>query len=181
LVRRARTKEEAMEMALKPHDVKSVDRLTIAAAEDDAEIGRQVADRIRRYVLYSIYDDVNVGVRWGVVTLTGRVTMGYKAHDLAEIASKVLGVQTVKNEIHALPLSIFDEEVRAAVASQIYRDPAFSEYAFQTSPPIHIVVENGNVSLTGAVGSEVERARAGLLARGVFGVMSVDNQLRIAA
>jgi len=43
------------------------------------------------------------------------------------------------------------------------------------------VVENGHVTLDGAVGSEVERVKAGLVAREVFGVMSVDNQLKVAS
>jgi osmotically-inducible protein OsmY len=41
-------------------------------------------------------------------------------------------------------------------------------------------VENGRVTLTGAVGSEAERAKAGLAARDVFGAMSVDNELKVA-
>jgi hyperosmotically inducible protein len=48
-------------------------------------------------------------------------------------------------------------------------------------PPIHIVVENGRVTLTGAVGSEVERVKAGFTAGEVFGVMSVDNELQVAS
>ena len=36
-------------------------------------------------------------------------------------------------------------------------------------------------TLTGAVGSAVERVKAGFVAREVFGVMSVDNQLQVAS
>jgi osmotically-inducible protein OsmY len=48
-------------------------------------------------------------------------------------------------------------------------------------PPIHIVVENGNVTLTGAVGTELERVKAGMIARQVFGVMGVENDLKVAS
>jgi hypothetical protein len=46
-------------------------------------------------VLYSVFDDVAVGVQDGKVTLSGEVTAGYKAGDLGRIASKVRGVQAV--------------------------------------------------------------------------------------
>jgi osmotically-inducible protein OsmY len=44
---------------------------------------------------------------------------------------------------------------------------------------VHIVVERGNVTLTGTVFSEVERRKAEAIARGTFSVMSVTNKLRI--
>jgi hyperosmotically inducible protein len=45
------------------------------------------------------------------------------------------------------------------------------------NPPIHIVVERGKVTLTGVVGSEVDRMVAGSLASG-FGAFSVTNALK---
>jgi osmotically-inducible protein OsmY len=43
------------------------------------------------------------------MTLTGEVTAGFKANDLARIASKVRGVQDVRNEIRMLFVSLFDD------------------------------------------------------------------------
>jgi len=40
-------------------------------------------------------------------------------------------------------------------------------------------VENGHVTLTGVVNSEVERRKAEAVARTTFGVFSVDNRLRL--
>jgi osmotically-inducible protein OsmY len=45
------------------------------------------------------------------------------------------------------------------------------------NPPIHILVENGRVTLTGVVHSNVERAMARSLATG-WGEFSVENELR---
>jgi osmotically-inducible protein OsmY len=176
------TRDEAEWIALKARDVKSVaNRLTVARAESDAAVARSVAEQVRRYVLYSVFDDVAVGVKDGRVTLTGEVTAGYKASDVARIASKVRGVQAVSNAIRTLPASLFDDRLRAVIAHRIFTDPVFESYALQVPPPIHIVVENGHVTLTGAVGSEVERVKAGFTAREVFGVMSVDNELQVAS
>jgi len=182
MVPNAWSRDEAEWVALKSRDVKSVaNRLTVARGESDDAVGREVARRVRRYVLYSVFDDVSVGVREGQVTLTGEVTAGYKANDISRIASKVRGVQAVRNDIRTLPASLFDDQVRVAIASRLYGDPMFESYALQVPPPIHVVVENGHVTLGGAVGSEVERVKAGLVAREVFGVMSVDNQLKVAS
>jgi hyperosmotically inducible protein len=182
MVSSAWSRNEAEWIALKTRDVKSVaNRLTVARAESDAAVARSVAEQVRRYVLYSVFDDVGVGVKDGNVTLTGEVTAGYKASDVARIASKVRGVQSVSNAIRTLPASLFDDRLRAVIAHRIYTDPVFESYALQVPPPIHIVVEHGRVTLTGAVGSEVERVKAGFTAREVFGVMSVDNELQVAS
>ena len=46
-------------------------------------------------------------------------------------------------------------------------------------PPIHIIVNNGNVTLEGVVASEADKNIAGLQANGVPGVFSVKNNLRV--
>lgn len=173
-------KAEAIEQARKVDDVQSViSELTIARAESDVVIAEQVAKQVRRYVFYTIYDDVDIAVNGGVVTLTGRVTMPYKANEIAKFASRVMGVQEVTNQIQTLPVSQFDEQLRYSIASQIYNDPVFSNYAIQVNPPVHIIVENGRVTLTGVVISEVERRKAEIIARSTFGVFSVENKLRL--
>jgi hyperosmotically inducible protein len=174
------SRNEAEWLAFKTRDVKAVvNHLTVTRAGTDAALAEAVTKQVRRYVLYSVFDDVEAGVRDGKVSLTGEVTAGYKANDIARIASKVKGVQSVENDIRTLPSSPFDEELRAALASRIYGDPLFESYNLQVPPPVHIVVEGGHVTLTGSVDSKVERAKAGAIAREVFGVMSVDNQLRV--
>ncbi len=149
-------------------------------AESDQALANQIASKVRRYVSYTIFDDVQIGVDQGVATLSGRVTMPYKAKDLGRIVARVPGVLEVKNEITTLPVSISDDRLRRSLARQIYRDSLFSTYAFQAYPPIHIVVENGRVTLAGAVSSEVERVKAEMIARTTFGVFNVENRLIVA-
>jgi len=173
-------KNEILEEVADIDDVESViSHLTVAGVEHDRSIAEEVARNIRQYVFYSIYDDVNVAVNGGVVTLTGRVTAPHYANELAELASRVRGVTDVRNEIKALPVSIYDDQLRYSIASQIYRDPMFWRYAIQPDPPIHVIVENGRVTLTGVVDSEVARRKAEAIARSTFGAFSVENQLRV--
>jgi hyperosmotically inducible periplasmic protein len=56
---------------------------------------------------------------------------------------------------------------------------ALNRYALQALPPIHIVVNNGNVTLEGVVASEAETNLANIAANGVPGVFSVTNHLRV--
>jgi hyperosmotically inducible protein len=173
-------KQEAINRARKVDDVKTVVAdLAVMRGENDEMIANEVAKRIRQYVFFTIYDDVEGSVRDGVVTLTGKVTMPYKASEIGDLVARVPGVREVDNKISTLPVSTFDDQLRVAIASQIYRDPLFWNYAIQVNPPIHVVVENGHVTLTGVVNSEVERRKAETVARTTFGVFSVDNKLRL--
>jgi osmotically-inducible protein OsmY len=173
-------KQRAAEEAARVDDVIFVvSELTVPRGESDAVIAEQVAKRLRRYVFFTIFDDAEIEVDDGVVTLRGRVTMPYKADAFVDLAAHVPGVQEVRSEIRTLPVSLFDDQLRYAIARRIYGDPLFSNYAIQVNPPVHIVVEHGAVTLTGVVNTEVERRKAEIIARGTFGVMSVTNKLRM--
>jgi hyperosmotically inducible protein len=106
------------------------------------------------------------------------VTAPYKAGEIEHLAKRVSGVREIKNEIATLSESSSDDELRTSIASRIYRDPTFWSYGIQVNPPIHILVDKGRVTLTGTVRSDADRREAELIARSVFGVLSVDNQLR---
>ena len=45
--------------------------------------------------------------------------------------------------------------------------------------PIHFIVENGNITLVGLVGSRKDREHVGIAAGKVPGVIKVTNELRI--
>jgi osmotically-inducible protein OsmY len=173
-------RDEAIEQARKVDDVLGVvNGLTIMRAESDESLAEAIATKLRRYVFFTVFDDVNVGVVDGVATLTGYVTMPYKSQAMAKLASRVTGVQSVADKIEALPVSGSDDAIRYAIAVRIYNDPLFWNYAIQVNPPIHVIVRYGQVTFTGVVLSEVERRKAEVIARGVFGVFSVDNKLRL--
>jgi hyperosmotically inducible protein len=173
-------KNQALELARKTADVKSVaSQLTIERAESDRDVAEQIAGGVRSYPYYTVFDDVNVFVKDGVVTLTGAVTEPRKANDIVNMASRVTGVQEIKNEFVVLSVSGTDAQLRVSIANQIFSDPLFTQYSMQAVPPIHIVVQGGKVTLTGVVATKMERTKAEMIARGVFGVFSVENKLRV--
>ncbi|HEY3380962.1 MAG TPA: BON domain-containing protein [Vicinamibacterales bacterium] len=146
----------------------------------DLQVFNDISRAVTTYARFSVFDDVSASIDHGVVTLTGKVTMPFKAKDLEQRVAKVAGVRQVRNGITVLPASLFDDDLRYAIARAIYGNPAFWQYAAMANPPIHIVVENGHVTLTGVVNNNVERMLARSLATG-FLSFSVDSQLKTDA
>jgi hyperosmotically inducible protein len=130
------------------------------------------------YVHYGVFDSVSVGVADGVVTLTGSVVQPWHKDDLQKRVAKLEGVREVKNQIRVQPVSIFDDRLRVQLYRQIYGASMFQRYASFANPPIHIIVENGNITLTGLVNSQVEKAVLGSIARSTL-AFRVDNLVQI--
>lgn len=146
----------------------------------DFQVLKDVATSVDRYTRFTVFDDVSASVKDGVVTLTGKVTMPFKRDEIAKRVAKVDGVRAVEDRISVLPVSSFDDELRYRIARSIYGHSNFWNYAIMPNPPIHIVVENGRVTLTGVVQSEVDRMLARSLAL-QFGALSVTNELKTDA
>src|SRR6266550_4543812 len=176
----AGAKQDLINDVLKVDGVKEiVSELNVGKAESDQKLAERVAEQMRRSTYFTIYDDVEIGVDNGVVTLTGFVTQPIKSDDLAKRAAHVEGVQEFNNKLEVLPASLADDRLRSIIANTLYRDPIFSNYASQAVPPIHIIVRNSSVLLTGVVNSEVERRQAENLVRGISGIIGVQNALRV--
>lgn len=140
---------------------------------------REVRHELLTLAEYSVFDDLAYSVNGGAVTLYGRVTRPTLRRDAAAAVKRVAGVAKVADRIHVLPRSEADDHVRLAAFRAIFGDPALNRYAVQAIPPIHIVVENGNVTLVGAVDSESDRNLAGIRAGHAPGVFGVTNELRV--
>lgn len=148
--------------------------------------GSQSQDRVTREVrhelvmlpYYGVFDNLAYSVSGGVVTLYGQVTKPTLKSDAGNAVKGIEGVTRVDNKIEVLPLSPMDEQIRRAEYRAIYSEPSLNRYAIQAVPPIHIIVNNGKVTLVGVVASDADKNLAGLRANGVSGVFSVDNELR---
>lgn len=141
---------------------------------------RQVRHEILMYPHYTIWDNINFRVNQGKVELEGAVNQPYKKSDLGKIVQRIPGVTSVSNQLQVLPLSPMDDRLRLQVARAVYRDPVLSRYGIQSVPPIHIIVDNGHVTLEGIVNNDMEKNVAGIRASGAglsFG--PVVNNLRV--
>ena len=146
-------------------------------ARKNLEIFTDAARAVTRYPHFTIFDDIDLDVRDGVVRLSGKVTQPYKRTEIERRVRRVRGVRRVENAIGVLPVSRGDDRLRSRIARAIYGHPSFWKYAAQPTPPIHIIVERGRVMLTGVVNSEVERMLARSLATSVPGSLSVRSRL----
>jgi hyperosmotically inducible protein len=155
------------------------EQANVQISKDDESLAREIAEDVSGSLFYTMFDDVHVRVADGVATLTGFVTASTKSKEFTKLASQVRGIQHVVNQIETLPASMMDEALRAEIAVKIYGSPAFSDHAKQRVGPVHIIVRDGQVTLTGVVDSEAERQRAELIARHAYGTWSVINQLRL--
>jgi hyperosmotically inducible periplasmic protein len=146
----------------------------------DLQVFNDISKTVTRYTQFTIFDDVDVVVKNGIVTLTGDVTMPHKRDDIEKRVAKVDGVLEVRNQIKVLPASLSDDRLRYRIARAIYDNPQFWNYAIGPNPPIHIIVEHGRVTLTGVVNNDVDRMIARSLAH-QFPAMSVKNNLKTNA
>jgi len=149
----------------------------VSLAADDAEIARGVTHEIVSYPYYTLWDELDFTLANGQVELGGAVSQPFKKQDIERLVSKVPGVVSVADNIKVLPVSAFDDRLRRAVAGAIYRDPVLSRYAGMGWAPIHIIVDNGHVTLAGRVNSDMEKQIAGLRASQSLSVGTVVNKL----
>ncbi len=151
-----------------------------AADRENLAIFRDVSRQVLRYPHFTIFDSIHAELREGVVTLSGRVTMPYKREDIARRVANVEGIYQVRNEVTVLPVSQFDDELRFRIARAIYGNSNFWRYGAMVNPPIHIIVENGHVTLDGVVNSNLDRVLARSIASS-FTAFSLTNDLKTDA
>ena len=151
-----------------------------AADRENLQVFQDVSKQVLRYPQFTIFDSVNAWVDEGVVTLTGKVTMPYKKNDIEKRIATIDGVKSVKNDITVLPVSMWDDELRVRISRAIYGNSTFWQYGAMANPPIHIIVENGRVTLEGVVNSNIDRMVARSIASS-FDAFSVTNNLKTDA
>ena len=100
--------------------------------------------------------------------------------DAANAVKHIAGVTQVINNIKVLPLSTFDNRIRGAEYRSIFGYGSLYRYAMGAIPSIHIIVDNGHVTLKGVVANEADKNIAYIRANGVPGVFSVTNDLVVA-
>ena len=158
----------------------AADKNQAPALQGDAAVAQRVRHEVLMYPYYTIWDDVSFRVSNGQVDLFGAVSEPYKKSDIEKIVKHIPGVASVADGIKVLPLSDFDNRLRLQVARAIYGDPAMFQYRNQPLPSIHIIVDNGHVTLTGVVATDMEKQIAGMRANGAglsFG--TVVNNLQV--
>jgi hyperosmotically inducible protein len=176
--------------------------VTTAKAPDLA-----LAERVRKQLVtlptYGVFDDLGFRIDGSTVTLNGYASRPILKSAAERTVKSIEGVKSVINKIEVLPLSQMDDNIRLKTYLAIYRNPNLQRYSvgsgfiprltplwaaggITNNPPtgwnpIHIIVKNGNVTLTGVVGREADKTIAGMAANRVSGVFAVNNSLIVAS
>jgi len=154
----------------------------------NAPLSQKGIDRIVKEVhhelvmlpFYGVFDNLAYKVSPdGTVTLLGQVSRPTLKSDAENVVKRIEGVERVDNQIKVLPLSPNDDRIRRAVYRAIYGNEVLSQYALRAVPPIHIIVENGNVTLEGVVARQMDKQIAEMQTKSVPGVFSVTDNLRV--
>ena len=154
------------------------DRAATSGGAAQDHVVREVRHELVMLPYYGVFDNLAYRVEGSTVTLFGQVTRPTLKSDAENVVKRIEGVERVVNQIQVLPLSPMDERIRMAEYRSIYGQPPLDRYGLQAVPPIHIIVDNGKVTLEGVVASQSDRDIANVRAQGVPGVFSVTNNLR---
>lgn len=152
-----------------------------AGPENETQIAKGVRHALLTLPYYSIFDDVAFRLNGSVVTLEGACPPEPPwdiRSDATDAVKRVPGVTQVINNMKLLPLSPMDWQIRRAVAQAIYGNGQIGmRYGYQALPSIHVIVENGHVTLEGVVDDTFDDQLIRTLANQVPNVFSVQDNL----
>ena len=147
---------------------------------DRAQVEKKVRRELVTLPYYGVFDNLAYEVNGGTVTLYGQVVRPSTRSDAERRVARLAGVSRVVNRIEVLPLSGFDDSIRARTYRALFgMDSPLFRYGRGTNPSIHIIVNRGHVSLEGVVATEGDSRLAYIRALGVPGVFSVTNNLDV--
>ena len=148
---------------------------------DEGQLARKIRHELLTLPYYSIFTDLAFQLNGTEVTLEGACPpeppWDIKS-DAENVVKRIPGVTKVINNIKLLPLSNLDWEIRRAEAKAIYGDSEIGmRYGYQALPSIHIIVDNGHVTLEGVVDNQFDDTLIRTRANQVPNVFSVTDNL----
>jgi hyperosmotically inducible protein len=153
------------------------------AAQGPNDINPKMSDHVRKALVtlpyYGVFDNLEYKIDGSTITLSGQVVRPTTRSDAEHRVAKIEGVDRVVNNIEVLPLSSLDDSIRARTYRAVFRTGSLYRYAMGANPSIHIVVDNGRVTLEGVVSNKMDSQLAYMAANGVPGVFHVTNNLRV--
>jgi osmotically-inducible protein OsmY len=138
----------------------------------DGEILREIRSRLDWQTFY----ELRVMVIEGVVTVDGKVDSWTERRTIGAILSSVPGVRGVVNVLAVRPAPLREPTLRMSIEHALELRATRGARRLEVSVGV-----GGRVTVVGTVGSHGERAAVLGAIVGTLGVVSVDDQLRIAA
>jgi hyperosmotically inducible protein len=167
----------------------------------NSQVVQQVRKKISGLTDYDVFDWITFEVHGHTLVLQGYASRPVLKDEAGRVVKGIAGVESVDNQIKVLPLSDMDDRIRVSVYDKIYSNPVLSRYNANqggihgfgvarmaggviNDPPIgfhaiHIIVDNGHVTLYGIVDSKSDSSIAKIQANTVSGVFSVNDNLQV--
>ncbi len=164
-------KDRAVRIAEVTRGVRSViDRVAIdTPARPDEDIRKDILTALMNDPATEHYE-VGVQVKDAVATLSGTVGSWAESQLAAQIARGVVGAKAIQNKLHVkYSASRTASEILADVRARLQWD------VWVGGDPVTATVQDGKVTLTGSVGSALEKSRA-VTDAWVTGVTDVDGK-----
>jgi hypothetical protein len=141
-------------------------------------IERSVFKELIKLNYYGVFDNLRYKVDGNTVTLYGKVVQPITKKSAERVTRRIAGVGNVVNKIEVLPLSGFDDSIRLQTLRTFQtRGGSLYRYFLGTNPSVRIIVDRGHVELEGYVANRGDYNLMNILANGVPGVFSVQNNL----
>ncbi|MGH9828489.1 MAG: BON domain-containing protein, partial [Blastocatellia bacterium] len=144
-----------------------------------AYLNKEVHHQLAMLPWYGVFDNLTYSTNGTEVTLTGQVVRPVTKSDALASVKHIEGVTKVVDNITVLPPSGFDNQIRRAEYRAIFSQASLSGYSMGVNPSIHIIVNNGHVTLEGYVDNETDIHLATIRANSVPNVFSVTNNLKV--
>jgi osmotically-inducible protein OsmY len=168
-----------------------------------ANIVKQVREKLTGLTDYGVFDSLRFAFKGKTIVLKGYASRPQLKSEAEKVVKGIEGIEGVDNQIQVLPPSPNDDRIRVLLYRRIYSQPMLRKYTgapvefgetpsvareaggITQDPPIgyhaiHIIVDDGNVILSGVVDSKTDADVAAIQANSTPGVFSVDNDLQIA-
>ena len=146
-------------------------RMPFGEGPTDPEIARGAVDAIKLQ-LPQAWQDIQVVVREGRITLEGEVPWNYQREQAASAVGALRGVRGVANLIRIKP-QVAPREIKNRIQD------AFRRSAQVDANRIVVEADGGQVTLKGKVRSWAEREEAQQTAWSAPGVVTVRNQIEV--
>jgi hyperosmotically inducible protein len=147
--------------------------------DDHSQVVKRVQHELVTLPYFGVFDNLAYKVEGDRVTLYGQVVRPTTKSDAGNRVARIPGVGSVVNNIQVLPLSSFDDAIRARTYRAVFSRGSLYRYAMGANPSVHIIVNGGRVTLEGVVANKGEQQLAYAAASSVPGVFAVTNNLRL--
>lgn len=158
-------------------DVKPVSSPT--GDKNETRIAKEVRHELLMLPYYTLFDDLGYVVRGNDVELTGAVNDGTLIKEAEKAVKRIEGVEKVTNNIKMLSPMPTDERIRHEAAAKVFNTGNLSQYGWEASPSIHIIVDHSRIRLIGYVNNQTDKNMAFLAANQVPGIFGVTNELQV--